>query len=48
MNDDTSFTIPLVNCSFVSNYRSSIDVVAGLDSIGAILLKVAPNVLIHD
>ena len=46
VTDDTSFTIPLVNCSFVSNYLSSIDVTkaTGLDSIGSRLLKIAQNV----
>ena len=47
VNDNTNFSIPLVNCSFVSNYLSSIDVAksTGLDSIGPRLLKIAPNVL---
>ena len=36
VNDDTNFTIPLVNCSFVNNYLSNIDATkaTGLDSIG--------------
>ena len=47
VNDNTNFSIPLVNCSFVRNYLSSIDVAksTGLDSIGPRLLKIAPNVL---
>ena len=47
VNDDTNFTIPLVNCSFVNNYLSNIDATkaTGLDSIGPKLLKIAPNIL---
>ena len=47
VNDETNFTIPLVNCSFVNNYLSNIDATkaAGLDSIGPKLLKIAPNIL---
>ena len=47
MNDDTKFSIPFVNCSFVSNYLSNMDIkkATGLDSIGPRLLKIAPNVL---
>ena len=47
VNDDTNFTIPLVNCSFVNNYLSNIDATkaTGLDSIGPRLLKIAPNIL---
>ena len=47
VNDNTNFSIPLVKCSFVSNYLSSRDVAksTGLDSIGPRLLKIAPNAL---
>ena len=47
INDGTNFTIPLVNCSFVNNYLSNMDVTkaTGLDSIGPKLLKIAPNIL---
>ena len=47
VNDDTNFTIPLVNCLFVNNYLSNMDVTkaTGLDSIGSKLLKIAPNIL---
>ena len=47
VNDNTNFTIPFVNSSFVSNYLSNMDVTkaTGLDCIGPRLLKIAPNVL---
>ena len=47
VNDGTKFSIPFVNCSFVSNYLSNMDIkkATGLDSIGPRLLKIAPNVL---
>ena len=42
-NDNTNFTIPFVNRSFVSNYLSSVDATkaTGLDCIGSRLLKIA-------
>ena len=47
VKDDTKFSIPFVNCSFVSNYLSNTDIkkATGLDSLGPRLLKIAPNVL---
>ena len=41
VNDGTNFTIPLVNCSFVNNYLSYMDVTkaTGLNSIGPKFLK---------
>ena len=47
VNDNTNFTIPFVNSSFVCNYLSNMDVTkaTGLDCIGPRLLKIAPNVL---
>ena len=47
VHDDISFTIPLVNCSFINSYLSNMDVTkaTGLDSIGPKLLKIAPNIL---
>ena len=46
-NDDTNFTIPFINYSFVSNYLANMDVTkaTGLDGIGPRLLKIAPNAL---
>ena len=46
-NDDTNFTIPFINYSFVSNYLSNMDVTkaTGLDGIGPRLLKIASNAL---
>ena len=46
-NDDTNFTIPFINYSFVSNYLANMDVTkaTGLDGIGSRLLKIAPNAL---
>ena len=46
-NDNTNFTIPFVNRSFVSNYLSSMDATktTGLDCIGPRLLKIASNLL---
>ena len=46
-NDNTNFTIPFVNRSFVSNHLSGMDATkaTGLDCIGPRLLKIASNVL---
>ena len=44
-NDNTNFTIPFVNRSFVRNYLSSMGATkeTGLDYIGPRLLKIASN-----
>ena len=47
VNNDSNFSIPLINCSFMNTYMCNLDVkkATGLDSIGPKLLKIVPNVL---
>lgn len=47
MADDVCFDIPLINCSFVTSFLSSLDGTksTGLDCIGPRLLKLAPSIL---